>query len=259
MKRTVRYGAIAGVIVVVTAASVLSQTRTRVNASRRGGQQQQGLAFSFDPQARPDETPAEMQARHQRNFQERMAQMQRQAEEMQRRAEESKNNAIRQAVGATEQQWRQIKPKLDLVEKLKAEANVAVEPGAFGGAPGFQGNMSTFGGGFAGATAGGGGGFGTMGGSRQPGQTWSQYKSWSWPSAASSTSGEMTDGQAICAQLQDLLSAPGAPAEEVSQKVAALRRIRQNARDRLARVRQELRQTLTPQQEIPLIAMGYLE
>ena len=127
-----------------------------------------------------------------------------------------------------------------------------------GGTSGFQGNAFSFGGGFAGGAAGG-GGFGAMGGSGQPGQNWSQFKSWSWPPAAGSTSGEMTDGQAICAQLQDLMREPGAFPEEVAQKVAALRQIRQAARQRLAQVRKALRETLARPQETPLVAMGYLD
>ena len=260
MKRTVYCGAIAGTLVVVTAASVLAQTRTRT-ARPRQRSRQQSQAFSADPQVgfREGETPAEFQARHQREFQERMAEMQRRAAEAQRRAEESRNNAIRQAVGATDAQWRQIKPKLDLIEKLKAVADVSVDPGAFGAVPGFQGNAFSFGGGFAGGAAGG-GSFGTMGGSGQPGQNWNQFQSWSWPPGATDkTPGEMTDGEALCAQLQDLMRDPTVPPERIAQKVVALRQIRKNARQRLARVRQALQQTLTPQQQTPLIALGYLD
>ncbi|MBN2132078.1 MAG: hypothetical protein JW741_21435 [Sedimentisphaerales bacterium] len=261
MKRTVHYSGIVGVLVIVIAASVLAQSRTGTSSSRQRRQVQAPPSWSADPQVgfREGETPAEFQARHQREFQERMAEMQRRAAEMQRRAEESRNNAIRQAVGATDDQWRQIKPKLDLIGKLKAEAEVCVDPGAFGGMSGFQGNAFSFGGGFVGGAAGG-GGFGTMGGSGQPGQNRSQFQSWSWPSGATDkTPGEMTDGEALCAQLQDLMRDPTASPEEITQKVAALRQIRKNARQRLARARQILRETLAPAQETPLIAMGYLD
>ena len=259
MKRTVHYSGIVGVLVIVIAASVLAQTRTGTSSSRQRGQVQARSSWSGDPQVGLDQTPAQRHAEHQRKFQERMAEMQRQAAEMQRRAEESRNNAIRQALGATDAQWRQIKPKLDLIEKLKAEADVSVDPGAFGATPGFQGNAFSFGGGFVGG-AGGGGGFGTMGGSGQPGQNWSQFKSWSWPPAATDkTPGEITDGEALCAQIQDLMRDPTASPEQITQKVAALRQIRKNARQRLARARQALQQTLTPQQQTLLIAMGYLD
>ena len=261
MKRTVHYSGIVGVLVIVIAASALAQTRTGTSSSRKRRRAQAPPSWSDDPQVgfREGETPAEFQARHQREFQDRMAQMQRRAAEMQRRAEENRNNAIRQALGATDAQWRQIKPKLDLIEKLKAEADVSVDPGAFGAAPGFQGNAFSFGGGFVGG-AGGGGGFGTMGGSGQPGQNWSQFQSWSWPPAATDkTPGEITDGEALCAQIQDLMRDPTASPEQITQKVAALRQIRKNARQRLARVRQALQQALTPQQQTLLIAMGYLD
>lgn len=179
MKRTAYCGVLAGTLIAVTAAAVLAQTRTRTSSSGQRGRVNVRSAWSGDSQVDLGLTPAERHAEYQRRFQERMAEMQRQAAEMQRRAEESRNNAIRQAVRATDEQWRQIKPKLDLIEKLKAEANVAVEPGTFGGMSGFQGNAFSFGGGFAGGAAGG-DGFGAMGGSGRPGQNWSQFKSWSW-------------------------------------------------------------------------------
>jgi hypothetical protein len=253
MKRTVYCGLIA-CVAIVTTASVLAQSRTRISSGRQRGQTQARSSWSVDPQTGLDQTPARQHAEHQRRLQQRMAEMQRQAAEMQRRAEESKNDAIRQALGVTNEQWHRIQPQLDLIERLKAEADVAIDPGTLAWAPGFQGDAFSFGGGFVGGTA---GGFGMTG---QPGQSWSQYKSWSWPPAASdATPGEMTDGEAICAQVQDLLRDPAPPAGELAQKVAALRQIRQSARQRLARTRKNLQAMLTTQQQLPLIAMGYLE
>lgn len=259
MRRTAYCGAIVGMILIVTAASVLAQSRTRTSSGRQRGQTQPRSSWSVDPQMGLDQTPAQQHAEHQRRFQQRMEEMQRQAAEMQRRAEESKNNAIRQALNATDEQWRRIKPQLDLIERLKAEADVAIDPGALAWAPGFQGNAFSFGGGFVGG-GGGGGGLGTMDGTGRPGQSWSQYKSWSWPPAsADATPGEITDGEAICGQLGDLLRDGAASADEVAQKVAALRQIRQSARQQLARTRQNLQGMLTTQQQMPLIALGYLD
>jgi len=157
---------------------------------------------------------------------------------------------------------RHINPNEKVILTVLAQSDAASPAGGrFLGASGFSGRA---GGGYAGGgSAGGfsgGGGFGAMGGSGRPGQNWSQFKSWSWPPGTTDkTPGEMTDGEAICAQLQDLMRDPGAFPEEVAQKVAALRQIRQAARQRLARVRKALRETLAPPQETPLIAMGYLD
>jgi TolA-binding protein len=253
MKRTVYCGLIA-CVAIVTTASVLAQSRTRASSGRQRGQTQARSSWSVDPQTGLDQTPARQHAEHQRRLQQRMAEMQRQAAEMQRRAEESKNNTIRRALNATEEQWRRIQPQLDLIERLKAEADVAIDPGTLVWAPGSTGNTFAFGGGFVGGAA---GAFGTTG---EPGQNWSQYKSWSWPPAASdATPDEMTDGEAICAQVGDLLRDPASPADELAQKIAALRQIRQSARQRLARTRKNLQTMLTPQQQLPLVALGYLE
>ena len=64
----------------------------------------------------------------------------------------------------------------------------------------------------------------------------------------------------ICQDLQQLLQGQSAAAATVSQKVAALRRVRAaRPRDNLAKARQELRTMITPNQEPGLIVMGYLD
>jgi hypothetical protein len=70
---------------------------------------------------------------------------------------------------------------------------------------------------------------------------------------------EMSEGEAICQDLQRLLQGQSVPSAEVAQKVAALRRFRMQARDNLAKARQELRTLISPDQEPGLILMGYLD
>ena len=201
-------------------------------------------------------TAREMAERHQQ----RMREMQMRMEEMQRRAEESRNQAIQRALGAGDTQWRQIKPKLDRIERLKAEADVALEPGSSGGAGGFQGGGMAFGGGFVGGGGGWASGFESTGPTspEQPGQSRSQYKTWTWGSPQKSPM-DMSEGEILCADLDRLLQHPPASAAEIAQKVHALRRVRARARQDLARARQELHGLLVPRQEAPLILMGYLE
>jgi hypothetical protein len=282
MKRTVYGSAVVVALIALMAASTYSQTqRSQVRATRRntpssttqsatgqsfggqasgggqafGGQGMPSWAGSMDPNM----TPEQQMAQQQREFQQRMAEMQRQAAEMQRQAEESRYNSIRQMLNATDEQWPRIKPKLDLVERLKSEASVAVDLGSSSGMGGgsFQSNgMSgtSFGGGFMGGWSSGGGG-GSIGSSGQP-QTWN--KSWGFPSSRGS-SANPSDGEALCDRLLHDLQTPGTPQADLVQRVAALRKIRTQAQEQLVRARQDLRSLIVPAQEPALVAMGYLD
>ena len=125
------------------------------------------------------------------DFQQRMAEMQRTMAQMQRQAQENRNLAIRQALGATDQQWSQLRPRLERIERLKAEAEVAIDPGSFGAGPGLAGGPTTFGGGWFGGFAAGGGGM--------PGRSWNQ--TWSTGSPTGKAPGERTRGDALCEEL----------------------------------------------------------
>jgi hypothetical protein len=208
----------------------------------------------------------------QRNMQH-MQEMQRDIEEMQRQAEENKNRAIQQTVGATDEQWRRLKPKLERILQLKAEAEVAIEPGSTGG----NGNFQSFR--FGGPSSGGmSGGFATFGGfSGGPGGSFAPVDildsnapsgdsvpnagagpTSSWTTNSKSIT-EMSEGETICQDLQQSLQGQSVPPATIAQKVAALRRVRAQARDNLAKARQELRTMITPNQEPGLILMGYLD
>jgi uncharacterized membrane protein len=204
----------------------------------------------------PDDMTRDM-AGQQRDFQQQMGQMQRRIEEMQRRAEEARNRAIQQALHATDDQWRQLKPKLDRIERLKTEANVSLDLSSFGAAPGFQGSGMMFGGTWGGGSASGGSGSGFSSGPQ--GQSRSQSKTFSWGNTGPKSPMDMTPGEVLCDDLGRLLQDPGAPASEVAQKVESLRKLRMQAREDLAKVRTELRAQILLPQEPVLIAMGYLD
>jgi hypothetical protein len=250
MKRTTQIVVTVLVLLSLLVPATLSQVRSPSRSRSRVGGDEFGGAI---PPDQPPTTAREMAERHQQ----RMREMQLRMEEMQRRAEESRNRAIQEALGATGTQWRQMKPKLDRIERLKAEADVALDPGSSGGAGGFQGGGMAFGGGFAG----GGGwtsGFESDGprSPEQPGQSW--HKTWTWGSSQKSPM-DMSEGEVLCADLDRLLRHPPASPAEIAQKVEALRRIRARARQDLARARQELRRQIVPRQEAALILMGYLD
>jgi len=253
MKRTVHCGVVVVLIVVIVTSAYSQVQRPRIRAARQTARPS-GTATRMGP-IDPNMTPQQQFAQRQQDLQQRMAEMQRQMAEMQRQAEESRNNAIRQMLNATDEQWPRIKPKLDLIERLKAEASVAVDLSASSGmGGGFQSTGTGFVGGFGGGWVSGGG---TMGPSGQP-QTWSQYKSWGTPSVRRD-SANPSDGQVLCDQLLRDLQTPGTPPAEIAQRVAALRKIRTQAREQLSRARTELRSLLTPAQEPALVAMGYLD
>jgi hypothetical protein len=252
MRRAIYGGAVVVLIAVIVTSAYAQVQRPRVRASRQNTQPVGGQSFGMSSQpgwTDPNMTPQQQMAQHQLEFQQRMA-------EMQRQAEESRNNTIRQTLNATDEQWPRIKPKLDLIDRLKAEANVSVELGSSGGTSTFQSSGSTgFGSGSMGGWMSGGGGM--MDSSGRP-QTWSQHKTLGSPST-SRNSGNPSDGEALCEQLLRDLQSPGTPPSDIAQRVAALRRIRTRAQEQLAQVRKDLRSVIAPTQEPALIAMGYLD
>jgi hypothetical protein len=257
MKRVICLSVVAIAVVFLVVTATHSQT---YNSSRSGGSGSGGGSYSggggsgggggsFSASGgtgMPEDFARDM-AEEQRDFQQRMGRMQRRIEEMQRQAEEARNRAIQEALHATDEQWRRLKPRLDRIDRLKTEAGVSVDLSSFGAAPGVQGGGMTFGGTW-------GGGFGS--GSPVPGRN--QFRTWGTPASRKGPM-DMTPGEVLCDDLGRLLQDPGAPASEVAQKVESLRRIRTRAREDLAKARTELRAQIMLQQEPVLIAMGYLD
>ncbi len=249
VKRAICSCTIVAVSMSLAATVVYSQSRPRSSArtqSRSEWQQGQGMSS----QAGQPDFVRRMQERHARQMQE----MQQDMEEMQRWAEENRNRAIQQTLRATDDQWRQLKPKLDRIERLKAEAEVSAGPGSAGGNGNFQGQGFMF----AGVSAGGAGAaFGDAGGmdsSGAPSDNWSN----SWTTGPKNQM-EMTEGETLCQELHHLLRGESVSALQIAEKVAALRKVRAKAREDLARTRQELCGLMLPHQEPALIVMGYLD
>ena len=251
---------IAVVLMSLAATAVYSQSRPRSSARRRGSsewQQSQGM----QSQAGQPDFVRRMQERHARQMQEMqqdMAQMQQDMEEMKRWAEENRNRAIQQTLRAPDDQWQRIKPKLDRIRQLKAEAEVAADPDSAGGNGGFQGQGFMFGGAFgsgSGAAA-----FGDAGGVDPNGSANAQSDGWggSWTTGPKNSM-EMTPGETLCQEMHHLLQGESVSPAQITEKVAALRRLRAQAREDLAKTRQELRGLMLPHQEPALIVMGYLD
>jgi len=273
IRQALRSYAIAGVLMCLTADVLFSQVQPRSATqppTRRQRQQDQTLSLqsSQSGQSGQPDFARRMAERHMRQMQE----MQRDMEEMQRQAEENKNRALQQAVGASDEQWRRLKPRLERILQLKAESEVSLRPDS-GDGGNFQsvrfGNPSGggMGGGFM--SFGGSGGFGGPPGNFAPvdildsnapagRSTPGSSSMGSWTTNSRSVT-DMSEGEVLCQELHQLLQGQNVPPAAISQKVASLRRVRAQARDNLAKARQELRTMIAPNQEPALIMMGYLD
>jgi len=169
------------------------------------------------------------------------------AEKQRRMIEEQEDQAMQQALGADEQQWRRIKPRLKKVKAYREQAFVGT------GSP-FQSSFTstTFPGGqgFAGGFA---GGFQFQAGGSGQGAGFQSFS----PSQNSGAS--QTEGERICEELDMLLQSPGASQAEINQKLNALRQARTRARMQLIKAQQELSSVLNFHQQVRLVLMGLLD
>jgi hypothetical protein len=254
MQRVTCCGVAAVVLVALVATAVHSQAKRP--RARVSPQNQQLSGTPLGPGAPDPNLTAEQQiAQRQQDMQQRVAEMERHVEEGRRRAKENLNNAIRQMVGATDEQWPKIKEKLDLIDRLKSEAGVSMDLSSFGRTDASRSSSKnapqstvtstsrTFSGGGVSA-----GVRGSMVSS--PGPHFGPARK--DPASA-------TDGEVLCEQLLQDLTTPGTPQADIAQRVAALRKIRAQAQERLAQARKDLRSLMVSSQELALIAMGYLE
>jgi hypothetical protein len=179
---------------------------------------------------------------------EKMRYFQELAEKQRKMIEEQEALAMQQALGADEQQWRRIEPRLKKVKAYREQAFVGI------GLP-FKSSFTSstvpgqgqgFGGGFAGS-------FQFQADAFGQGIRFKNFSS-------SQNSGvSQTEGERICQELEMLLQTPDASQVEINQKLAALRQARANARTQLVKAQQELRNVLNFHQQARLILMGLLD
>jgi hypothetical protein len=178
-----------------------------------------------------------------------------------------------QALGATQEQWKAIKPKLNKVRELTSRANVSISIRLMGV------GRSSMGGG--GSSVAGKKGSGRMSGSRSgygygssssrgtavpPKDTNSKMTgsrinySWGWVRPSQHKGLEnLNEGEKICEELFELLEDDNSELEKIKQKMEALRKFRQKAKKELAITQKELRELVTQRQEATLIMMGLLD
>jgi hypothetical protein len=185
-------------------------------------------------------TSEQLNMEQQKRIQQRQMQNKKEIEQQrkQSRIESEKRIAesMRQALGATEQQWKTIKPRLDKVKYLSRQVKISMTPDYYR-----ESHNS-----------------GSGQNNQQPVTRIEESWKWSkiWDKKAPS---ELTEGERACEELLELLEDKGSKQEEIEQKVEALRQARKEAGKQLAKAQQELREVLTFRQEATLVLMRSLD
>jgi len=175
--------------------------------------------------------------------------------------------SMKQALRATEEQWKAIKPKLDKVRELRNRANVSIRLMCVGGGVSGMGGSSVVDKGFGRGSMSGFGSNVVFGGGeivqKQGGAGGSSSRStisWVWLRPSRHKGFEnLNEGEKNCEELFRLLEGKNSELEQIRQKMEALRKFRQEAKKELAIAQQELRQLVTPHQEAALVMMQLLD
>ncbi|MEA3225227.1 MAG: hypothetical protein U9Q07_04690 [Planctomycetota bacterium] len=164
--------------------------------------------------------------------------------------EESKEASLKGAVGASEEQWTVIKPKLEKVRQLQRITCIGIMTSggsSGGGSSRSQSRKGT-------AT-----GPGVRGGATtetkpqsRSWMRWQWYKSWG-------SKPPQSEDEKLCDSLFRLLKNRNANPEEIRQKMDALSKSREQSKQELVKARHELRELLTLDQEARLVALGWLD
>jgi hypothetical protein len=151
--------------------------------------------------------------------------------------------SIKQVLGATAEQWKNIEPKFKKVQALLRESRISIAPVSY-------------------STAGGAaGGEGAPLKETNTEETRSVNRpSWKWlkPSVEKGP-GNLTEGEKTCEELASVLQNEDASEGAIRQKVQAVRNIREEAVKQLAKSREELRKVVNERQEATLVLMGWLD
>ncbi|MBC8471394.1 MAG: hypothetical protein H8D56_18190 [Planctomycetes bacterium] len=187
----------------------------------------------------------------------RMKEREQTREQRQRESKKRQEEAIKQALGATDEQWKVIKPRLEKVQNLKRQSDLSISLLISGSSSG-SGESSTRNQRGTGAYAGGGSARNTPSGPNNKEKYSSQY-GWKWYKPWDRKApGKLTKGERICEELLKLIEDKNSRPEEIEQKMETLREIRWEAGKQLVMARQELLEVLTYHQEATLIMMREL-
>jgi hypothetical protein len=180
--------------------------------------------------------------------------------------DETKEKSVKGAVGANDEQWKLIKPKLEKVKKLRRQACMVINTAGGGSGGSRRSNIPQR----AGATgprpqggAASGGAFiegEEIGGSssRTNKDGTSGWMQWKWAKGWDKKDEQRKD-QKICYELFHLLHNKNASLSEIRQKMDRLRIARQETKKKSAEAQEQLRRVLTLDQQARLVALGWLD
>lgn len=237
--------------------------------------------------------------RNQEEFRQRMEEQRARDAERRRTVDEYSDEAYQEAVGATPEQWKAIKPPLERIRKLKDIPHIDIDVYWVGGSGGYRvesfvetadGGRSTAnasgqfsatqgvrtdsdstarsrGGAIRGAASG--HGRAVAGGAthvevQTPGPVRKQVGDvnlgWQWQRPSLTKGADtLSESEQTCEQLLDALEAGNPDPDQLRRQVEALRRAREQRQRELQQARQQLREAVTPEQEARLILMGHLD
>jgi len=181
---------------------------------------------------------------------EKMQYFQQLAEEQRKAMEQQESVAMQQALGADDQRWKVIEPRLKKVKHYREQAFIGTK------SP-FQSSFSSFNtgpGGAQGFSGGFGGGFQFQAGGSMQGGTMVPTTT-----GRQAFDGSLSDGEIICQELESMLYDPQTTPVQVSQKLEALRKAREKARRQWVASQQQLREVLDFRQQAKLVMMGLLD
>ncbi len=180
--------------------------------------------------------------------------------------DETKEKSVKGAVGANDQQWKLIKPKLEKVKKLRRQACMVINTAGGGSGGSQRSNIPQRTGATGPRPQGGGAGGGAFikgesigGGSNRTSKNGASiFMQWKWAKGWDEKD-EQREDQKICYELFHLLHDEKASLEEIRQKMDKLRIARQETKKELAEAQQQLRDVLTLDQQTRLVALGWLD
>lgn len=250
-KRRIIIGLIVCFLIAVLVGQTLSQTRERGRTRK-----------TTNRDSLNEQRPRKWQrmAEQRRRLMQRKKEREQNREQRQRDSQKRQERAMKEALGATEEQWKVIKPRLEKVQNLARQANISISLLSYstGSGSSRQSISDRRGTGYGGGSS----GVNVRTAPSKPGneETYSSSQSgWRWykPSERKAPS-ELTEGERICEELLKLIGDKNSKPEEIKQKMEALQKIRQEAKKQLAKAQQELGEVLTFHQEAALIMMRRL-
>jgi len=175
-----------------------------------------------------------------------LAEERRKALEEQRKAmEQQEAIAMQQTLGANDEQWKIIEPRLKKVKRYREQAFMGTKPP-------FQSSFTSLSTGPGGAQ-GFGAGFQFQAGFGGPDGTFRTMPS------TQNSDGPISDGEILVEEIEMLLNDPQTTPEQVSQKLDALRLAREKTRRQWIAAQQQLREVLDFRQQARLVLMGLLD